>query len=184
MTYAGTSGDTREMLSTMDEPRTVELQAIVEAAHANALQAVVELRGLVGRIHPPVLDAGLEPALSSIVDSLALPVKLHVELAQRPPFAIETILYFCATELLANVVKHSGASAATVAVTGDRRRVRLTVTDNGVGGARVDGGSGLRGLATPGIHSGWLDGHRQSGGRSHRGDGRRAGGDVRTGGWS
>jgi signal transduction histidine kinase len=67
----------------------------------------------------------------------------------RPTAAIETIAYFCAAELLANVAKHSGASRAEVAV---RARIasgalRLSVTDDGSGGAVARAGGGLAGLA-------------------------------------
>ena len=134
-------------------PAAAQLRAAVEAAHRNAQDAVVELRGVVANIHPPVLDTGLEPALHSLAQSLSIPVSVTVRLPRRPPPAVETIAYFCAVELLSNVVKHSGAATASVELTGDRSGLTMRVTDTGIGGAaaRSDGvpgrgGTGLAGL--------------------------------------
>jgi signal transduction histidine kinase len=69
-----------------------------------------------------------------------------VSLTARPSPAIEEILYFCASELVANAAKHSGGSAITIALTQDSDLLRLTVADDGDGGA-VMTGSGLTGLA-------------------------------------
>ncbi|MFD0745470.1 sensor histidine kinase [Phytohabitans flavus] len=155
VTLAMDLGHARELLGDVDDggPAATRLRATVEAAHRNAQQAVVELRHLVQNIHPPVLDTGLEPALRSLTEALTVPVTLRVELAGRPPPAVETIAYFCAVELLGNMVKHSGADAATVDVTGDRAWMTLRVRDDGTGGAAVrggvpgGGGTGLAGLA-------------------------------------
>jgi signal transduction histidine kinase len=79
-------------------------------------------------------------------------VSVDLRLPRRPPPAVETITYFCAVELLSNVVKHSGASTATVELTGTRTALTLRITDNGAGGAAVTdgvpghGGTGLAGL--------------------------------------
>jgi signal transduction histidine kinase len=119
--------------------------ALVDTAHAGAKQALVELRDLARGLHPPALDGGLGPALQSLVAGSAVPVDLRVDLPERPSPAIETIAYFTAAELLANVAKHSRAGRATVSVTRPRDGwLRLTVRDDGVGGARP--GSGLAGL--------------------------------------
>jgi signal transduction histidine kinase len=68
-----------------------------------------ELRDLARGIHPPILDSGLEAALTTLAARSATPVRLRIHLPVRPPPAIETILYFCAAELLTNVAKHSAA---------------------------------------------------------------------------
>ena len=54
--------------------------------------------------------------------------------------------YFCAAELLANIIKHSAAGRATLTVTGHGRRVLLTVADDGRGSATITPGGGLAGL--------------------------------------
>jgi len=70
-----------------------------------------------------------------------------VDLPERPSAAIETIAYFCAAELLANVAKHSGARQATLEAVHAAGLLRVRVTDDGAGGARVAARGGLAGLA-------------------------------------
>jgi signal transduction histidine kinase len=75
-------------------------------------------------------------------------VSLDIDLPTRPSPAIETIAYFTAAELLANVVKHSGARRARLSLAAARDGwLRLTVRDDGVGGARQADAGGLAGLA-------------------------------------
>jgi signal transduction histidine kinase len=154
--------------------------ALIDAAHAQVKEALVELRNIARGIHPPALDVGLDAALTTLVARSAVPAVLTIDgggrdLAPtapatdhlddgghvgngggrgvRPDRAIETIAYFSVAELLANVARHSGAHLATVAVrVVDGRQLRLTVNDNGRGGAAIvdqDGGrgTGLAGLA-------------------------------------
>ena len=93
-----------------------------------------------------MLDRGLDAALAALAEASAIPVTLSVSVVERPSPAIESIAYFCAAELLANVTKHSGASRATISVGDQRGRILMTVTDDGVGGARLAPGGGLAGL--------------------------------------
>jgi signal transduction histidine kinase len=76
----------------------------------------------------------------------AVPVELVADLPERPSAAIETIAYFCAAELLANVAKHSRASHATLEAVHVPGLLRVRVSDDGHGGARAGPGSGLTGL--------------------------------------
>jgi signal transduction histidine kinase len=127
-------------------------RALVDTAHHNAKQAIIELRDLASGIHPPLLDSGLDAALTSLAERSAIPVTVRVDVPQRPSPSIETIAYFCTAELLANVAKHSRARHATVELTQRQDgRLRLRVRDDGTGGARISGegagGSGLAGLA-------------------------------------
>jgi signal transduction histidine kinase len=125
---------------------TAAALALVDTAHAGAKRALVELRDLARGIHPPVLDSGLVPALRSLAARSAVPVELHLDLPDRPSPAIETIAYFSAAELLANVAKHSQARRAVLSLQGAGPGwLRLRVRDDGVGGARP--GGGLAGLA-------------------------------------
>jgi signal transduction histidine kinase len=120
---------------------------LVDAAHRSAKEAITELRDLARGIHPPVLDHGLGTALTTLAARSAVPVELVIDLPERPSAAIETIAYFCAAELLANVAKHSNARHATLEAVHVPGLLRLRVSDDGAGGARLDGGSGLAGLA-------------------------------------
>jgi signal transduction histidine kinase len=127
-----------------DVERVLEL---VTDAHVAAKEAITELRDLARGIHPPVLDQGLGQALASLAARGDVPVELTVDMPERPSAAIETIAYFCAAELLANVVKHSGAGHATLAVASANGALRLRVCDDGSGGARIEDRGGLAGLA-------------------------------------
>jgi signal transduction histidine kinase len=145
-------GRARSQLGTEGEPRDLDrARELLAAAHQGAKEALTELRDLARGIHPPALDGGLEDALASLAGASATPVRLRASIPQRPSPSIETIAYFCAAELLANVAKHSQASRAEVEVrvrrAGSAEHLVLTVTDDGAGGARSRPGGGLAGLA-------------------------------------
>jgi signal transduction histidine kinase len=120
---------------------------LVDDAHRGALEAITDLRTLARGIHPPVLDNGLADALATLANRSAVPVELVTDVPERPSAAIETIAYFSAAELLANVARHSGARHATLEAVHVPGLLRVRVTDDGVGGARAVPGGGLRGLA-------------------------------------
>jgi signal transduction histidine kinase len=127
-------------------PDLAQARELVALAHRGAKDALADLRDLVRGIHPPVLDNGLGDALATLASSSAIPVAVNVELPERPAPAIETIAYFCASELLANAAKHSRARSVGLGVVRSGERLMLTVTDDGIGGANPDG-PGLSGLA-------------------------------------
>ena len=97
-----------------------------------------------------MLDSGIGPALTELAARSAVPVQSHLDLPERPSPAIETIVYFSAAELLANVAKHSRARHAVLSLsTIEAGWLRLTVRDDGIGGAehdRLKPGGGLDGL--------------------------------------
>ncbi len=125
-----------------------EVREVLAAAHDEATLALAELRNFVRGLHPAVLnDRGLDAALSGIVARAPLPVALRVDVATRCSATIEAIAYFTVSEALANVSKHARASRAEVVVEQVGHHLLITVTDNGDGGASVEEGGGLRGLA-------------------------------------
>jgi signal transduction histidine kinase len=93
-----------------------------------------------------VLDQGLGIALTTLAARSDVPVELVIDLPERPSAAIETIAYFCAAELLTNVAKHSGARHATLAAVHAPGLLRVRVSDDGSGGARIEARGGLAGL--------------------------------------
>nr|WP_229859139.1 sensor domain-containing protein [Streptomyces poonensis] len=122
--------------------------AMVEEAHGEVKLALQELRDLARGIHPAVLtDRGLDAALSAVASRCTASVKVSVDLDTRPAAAIEGIAYFTVSELLQNVSKHSGARSASVDVWRADDRLLIQVWDDGRGGARLDGGTGMAGLA-------------------------------------
>ncbi|NGO12041.1 sensor histidine kinase [Streptomyces sp. HC44] len=138
----------RERLGADGEPVAdpAGLRRLVDTAHHNATEAIGELRDLARGMHPPVLDEGLPTALETLAARSTVPVELTVHVPERPTPAIETIAYFCAAELLTNVIKHSGATRAVLTVTQEAGALTLRVTDDGKGGAELGAGSGLTGL--------------------------------------
>ncbi|MDQ1009039.1 signal transduction histidine kinase [Streptomyces sp. V4I23] len=122
--------------------------AMVDEAHGEVKLALQELRDLARGIHPAVLtDRGLDAALSAIASRCTAPVTVTVDLAERPAEAIEGIAYFTVSELLQNVSKHAQATRVSVDVWRADERLLIQVVDDGKGGARLDGGTGMAGLA-------------------------------------
>jgi signal transduction histidine kinase len=130
-----------------DRPNLPAIRELVGNAHQGAKDALAELRELARGMHPPALDHGLAEALATLAANSPIPVGLTTGIRQRPSPAIETIAYFCAAELLANAVKHSGASKITITVAGHGERLTLQVADDGHGGAQLAASGGLGGLA-------------------------------------
>ncbi|MFD7732948.1 sensor histidine kinase [Kitasatospora phosalacinea] len=135
---------TIEHLMATDQAAARELLAEARAASAKALQ---ELRDLVRGIHPPVLaERGLPDAVRELALTAAVPTEVTVALPGRPEAALETAVYFSVSELLANVAKHARARQAWVDVLHRAGRLRVVVTDDGSGGARMEVEGGLRGI--------------------------------------
>jgi signal transduction histidine kinase len=110
-------------------------------------QAIAELRELAQGIHPAVLtERGLVTALEALAARGPLAVDLDVSLPERLPEPVETATYYTVSEALANVAKHAEALSATVRVACADGRVEVEISDDGVGGADPDHGSGLAGL--------------------------------------
>jgi signal transduction histidine kinase len=126
-----------------------EAREVIVRAHEDAKEALKELRDLVQGLHPAILnDRGLDAALSGIAARAPLPVKLTVTDPDRKyPATLEAVAFFVVSEALANVAKHSQATEAEVIVDATGDSLRVAITDNGLGGADPDGGTGLRGLA-------------------------------------
>jgi signal transduction histidine kinase len=122
-------------------------EQLLEQAHDEVRSTLHDLRALVRGIHPSVLDErGLDAALSSLVAGCPIPFHIDVELAQRPDHTREGIAYFVIAEAINNVTKHSGATSASVSITDSDGTLRVTVEDNGQGGAQFEPSGGLAGL--------------------------------------
>jgi signal transduction histidine kinase len=121
---------------------------LLETAGNELDSALAELRELARGIHPAVLtDRGLATALETLASRAPVPVELAKLPDDRLPEAVELAAYFVVAEGLTNVAKYANASHATVGVARENGRLVVEVTDDGVGGANPDEGTGLRGLA-------------------------------------
>jgi len=123
-------------------------RGLLGAAREELALALEELRELGRGIHPSILG---EHGLSSALEMLTARSPVMAEITALPrtrlPESIEAAVYYLVAEALTNVARHSAATHVTVAVTRFENRARAEIRDNGVGGARLGAGSGLRGLA-------------------------------------
>jgi signal transduction histidine kinase len=111
-------------------------------------QSLADLRRLAAGLHPRELSqGGLAAALQALAARSPVEVELELAVPDGLPPEVERAAYFVCSESLANVVKHAAASRAVVAVAAADGRLRVEVADDGRGGASLDRGSGLRGLA-------------------------------------
>ncbi len=130
----------------MDEHPDAARQILAEARDAS-VKALTELRDLVRGIHPPVLaDRGLADAVRALALDSALRVEVTADLPGRPQAPVESAAYFAASELLTNVAKHARAERAWIDLSYVDGMLRMTVTDDGRGGANASDGTGLRGV--------------------------------------
>jgi predicted ATPase/signal transduction histidine kinase len=121
----------------------------LDEAIAEAAGALEELRETARGIHPPALaKGGLEPALKVLARRSPVRVDLDFRAGRHLPEHAEVSAYYFVAEALTNVAKHAGASAVTVTAETDSADdvLRVTVRDNGAGGADFTRGTGLTGL--------------------------------------
>ncbi|MFI6798124.1 sensor histidine kinase [Streptosporangium canum] len=130
----------------LDSDPVAARRLLLEVGETSA-RALEDLRNLVHGIHPPVLaDRGLGDAVRSLALDSVLDVHVDVRLAGRLPAPVESAAYFVVGETLANAAKHAGAREVGIVLDHDGQRLRVSVTDDGRGGADPAQGSGLRGL--------------------------------------
>lgn len=112
------------------------------------VEVIAELREMASGMSPSRLEHGLEPALRDLAER-AHPTPVVIEVPApvgRLPRPLEAAAYFVACESLTNAIKHAGASQVVLRVARDRSVLRLTVRDDGGGGADLSLGTGLVGL--------------------------------------
>jgi signal transduction histidine kinase len=121
--------------------------SLIDSTTAELLTAIREVRDLARGLHPTILtDAGLAAAVEALAERTPFPVAMDVTPA-RFATEIEVAAYFVIAEGLTNVARYAEATEARVRVAAEDGRLRVTVADNGRGGADPMAGSGLRGLA-------------------------------------
>ncbi len=122
-------------------------RALLAEAKDSSVKALSELRDLVRGIHPPVLaDRGLVDAVRALALDSSLRVHVASEVHGRPSAPVESAAYFAVSELLANAAKHAGPCEAWIDFRCSGGMLRISVTDDGRGGADLEHGTGLRGI--------------------------------------
>ena len=124
-------------------PERVELRAQLAHVVEGLGGAVEELQEISRGIHPAILS---KAALKALARRSPVPAELELSAPGRLPDGVEVAVYYIVSEALTNVAKHAHASAVDVDLEADDDAVRLSVRDDGVGGARPEQGSGLVGL--------------------------------------
>jgi signal transduction histidine kinase len=125
-----------------------ELAELLDESSRELQASLTELRELARGIHPAVLtDRGLAPALEMLSSRAPVPVEVAADPGDDLPPPVATAIYYVVSEALANVAKYAQAGRATVTVERAAGRVVAEVADDGVGGADLAKGSGLRGLS-------------------------------------
>ncbi|UXW85842.1 sensor histidine kinase [Microbacterium azadirachtae] len=111
-------------------------------------EAAADLRRLVHNVLPVTLtERGLTAATEDLVDRLAIPATLEADIDDAALSSTTAhTAYFIVAEALTNTVKHSKASWVRVTMRVEGARLRITIRDNGIGGASLDRGAGLHGL--------------------------------------
>lgn len=122
-------------------------KALIAKTREASQEALAELRRLVRGIHPPVLaERGLGDAVRALALDSPLRVDVDVDLPVRPEPPVESAVYFAISELLTNAARHAQAREVSIDVSRRDTALRVTVADDGVGGADPARGSGLRGI--------------------------------------
>jgi signal transduction histidine kinase len=108
----------------------------LDAAVDEVAGAIGDLRTLAAGVRPPRLDDGLAAALADLARGAAVPVNVAAT-ADRAPPEVEATAYFVACEALTNAVKHAAPTRVSVETTRVDGVLRMTIADDGVGGASV-----------------------------------------------
>jgi signal transduction histidine kinase len=125
-----------------------EARDMVRVAREQLRAGLSDLRELAAGIHPGVLaDRGLPAALAALATRSPVPVELGDVPPHRLPASVETTAYFVVAEALTNAAKHARCEGVEVGVRVEDGSAVVEVRDDGVGGAHLSAGSGLRGLA-------------------------------------
>ena len=127
---------------------------ILDDARDGAEQAMTELRGVLRTMYPPILaDRGLDGAVSALCARTPIPVELRIGELGTVPASVEAAAYFVVAESLTNITKHSAAGHVDVLLERRGPKLYLAITDDGIGGARINEqadllgrGSGLHGM--------------------------------------
>ena len=138
----------RKVADERHEPRGDAHDALLDELERELVQTLAELRTLASGILPPILaDHGLRAAIEDLASRSALTVEVEQMDVGRLALSVEVAAYFVASEALTNVAKHAGTPTARLRVALQEDRLLVEVSDDGIGGVKLENGTGLRGLA-------------------------------------
>jgi signal transduction histidine kinase len=125
-----------------------EARAKLDEVGSGLMSALDDLREISRGIHPAILSrGGLGAALRALARRSVVPVEMSADVLEDLPDGVEIAAYYVVSEALANAARYAEASVVTVSVERVGERLRVLVTDDGVGGADPTRGTGLIGLA-------------------------------------
>jgi PAS domain S-box-containing protein len=123
------------------------MQAELDRLQHDLDSVLEDIREISRGLHPPLLSqAGLRAAMEALARRSNVPVELGVAVDEPLSTSVEIAAYYVVSEALANAAKHAGASLVRVVGDVADGRLRLWISDDGVGGAVFEAGSGLTGL--------------------------------------
>lgn len=124
-----------------------EVADLLDEAIADLRNVIDDLRELARGVHPPILaERGLGPAVEYLAERSPVPVRVQTT-ARRCRQSAEAAAYFLVAEALANATRHTRPTHVDVVVAVEDGWLRVSVSDDGDGGADSEAGSGLQGLA-------------------------------------
>jgi signal transduction histidine kinase len=130
--------------SAVDDPLA---QQVLGESVRDLRAALDDLRGAAaGRLPDTLVQSGLHAAITEFTSRLPVAVDARIPDGRWEPL-VEAVAFFVVTEGITNALKHSGAASISARVRAEGERLRVEVTDNGIGGTEMAGGTGLRGLA-------------------------------------
>jgi len=129
------------------EPAQKELKRLLTAAADDISGVLSELQEISRGLHPAILSkSGLEAALKMLARRSPIPVERHDRVPGPLPEPVQVAIFYVVSEALTNAFKHAEASRVRVDLDGEQDEVRLTIHDDGHGGAELGRGSGLVGV--------------------------------------
>jgi signal transduction histidine kinase len=117
----------------------------LDAAVDEVAASIADLRTIAAGVRPPRLDGGLSAALADLARGAAIDVAVAATGDRAPP-EIEATAYFVACEALTNAVKHASPTRVVVETAHEDGVLRMSIADDGIGGAARSTGSGLPGM--------------------------------------
>jgi sensor histidine kinase regulating citrate/malate metabolism len=128
-------------------PEHADLTERLSSAAKGLSELSLVLQEITLGIHPASLSrGGLKPALKALARRSAVPVDLSVSASELVPERVEVAAYYIVSEALTNAAKHARAESVRVEIEANATAVRIVISDDGIGGANADSGSGLIGL--------------------------------------